>query len=566
MTQRAQFRTMRMSGVLAVMAAVGIGTSGTGGRSAGTFALLPAGTASSVAPAADEARRAAEGRAPSPQPGQAYIPTDLEDCFAELQRLLPKDLLQTMRDAKEADMVRYHHGLGTRLRNDWGLWRGSRLSAYFNKLGIHHPDDMSGIILTSFWRHLHRVPLETESQVAGYQQYWERAKQDRAVEQKRVERLKAALPSLMMGLELADRATPVATLPNRAEGGLRARYLTRFREGVLVTVRQGGYGQMPFRLEPYFLELGRLSLRPVHVPDIDTISSAVVAGGEAYFLGKKQGRPALVTIAGDQRRVVALPRIDSEPQLGMDGEHALAVYPRSIYRLNNAVWETLYESDVELPWSGPPPYKVGTRVYFRDEGRGEDDKRLWWLELERPGRLVPLDRDCGLVGSEGPRWENVPSYATTPEGDLWAAVGTDISGRSLLRRMADGRYQVAIMNGKVKFDGNLLGVNSSAIDVSAVAVRAEGTLLVAGRTGLYRISSGRIEPLVSFGNTSQEIAIDGGKSIYHWDWEPAQLLELADKRYVIGGMFGGIYVLQRQSTDGFTVLPVDSVIGKAITL
>jgi hypothetical protein len=34
---------------------------------------------------------------------------------------------------------------------------------------------MSGLILTSFWRHLHGVPLDVEGQVAAYQRYWEAA-------------------------------------------------------------------------------------------------------------------------------------------------------------------------------------------------------------------------------------------------------------------------------------------------------------------------------------------------------------------------------------------------------
>jgi hypothetical protein len=38
--------------------------------------------------------------------------------------------------------------------------------------GIFHPDDMSGIILDSFWRHLHSQPIKLEEQTAYYQEYW----------------------------------------------------------------------------------------------------------------------------------------------------------------------------------------------------------------------------------------------------------------------------------------------------------------------------------------------------------------------------------------------------------
>ena len=100
---------------------------------------------------------------------ETYIPKDLEDCFVELNRLLSKDLIETMRTGAEEDMIYYHHGLGTWIRNNWGLWKGSRLSRWFNEKGIHRPDDMSGIIFDSFWRHLNAQPIHLEQQIKTYE-------------------------------------------------------------------------------------------------------------------------------------------------------------------------------------------------------------------------------------------------------------------------------------------------------------------------------------------------------------------------------------------------------------
>jgi glutathione peroxidase-family protein len=89
--------------------------------------------------------------------------------------MLSPALLNEIRLKSEKDMILYHHGFGTWLRNYWGLWAGSRLAQYFNQIGIHHPDDMSGIILTSFWRHLHSQPIKLEEQVEYYKEYWRKA-------------------------------------------------------------------------------------------------------------------------------------------------------------------------------------------------------------------------------------------------------------------------------------------------------------------------------------------------------------------------------------------------------
>jgi len=66
----------------------------------------------------------------------------------------------------------YHMSMGLWMRNNWGLWKGSRLAKWFNAQGIIHPDDMSGIILTSFWRHLNNKPIGLDEQVKFYQDWW----------------------------------------------------------------------------------------------------------------------------------------------------------------------------------------------------------------------------------------------------------------------------------------------------------------------------------------------------------------------------------------------------------
>jgi hypothetical protein len=107
-------------------------------------------------------------------PTGLYIPKNLEDCFKELEKMLPPDLIAEMKTETEDNMVKYHRGLGMWMRNNWGLWSGSRLAKYFNALGIRHPDDMSGIILDSFWRHLNNKPIQLKEQIRYYQNYWKK--------------------------------------------------------------------------------------------------------------------------------------------------------------------------------------------------------------------------------------------------------------------------------------------------------------------------------------------------------------------------------------------------------
>lgn len=107
---------------------------------------------------------------------KVYIPKDLEDCFKELKKMLSPELIKEMKSGTEDDMIKYHRGLGMWMRNNWGLWSDSRLKKYFNELEIYHPDDMSGIILDSFWRHLNNKPIRLEEQIKYYKDYWEKDK------------------------------------------------------------------------------------------------------------------------------------------------------------------------------------------------------------------------------------------------------------------------------------------------------------------------------------------------------------------------------------------------------
>src|ERR1035441_4148228 len=113
------------------------------------------------------------GPVPSAQQTTTYIPTNLDDAHRELARMLPaKELEHIMAMTTEDKMIEYHMGLETGLRNQWGLWRGSRLARYFNELDVHHPDDMSGIILETFWCKLHNQPFRLDERIRSSQAYW----------------------------------------------------------------------------------------------------------------------------------------------------------------------------------------------------------------------------------------------------------------------------------------------------------------------------------------------------------------------------------------------------------
>jgi hypothetical protein len=111
--------------------------------------------------------------------GESEVPKTLEECFEKLKVLIVEDL-KVFKETKEKDLSRFHFTLGMWIRNNWKLWSEEvhPLKKYFLDLGLFHADDMSHIIIVSFWRHLNNKPLEVKTQVKFFIDYWLKEKEE----------------------------------------------------------------------------------------------------------------------------------------------------------------------------------------------------------------------------------------------------------------------------------------------------------------------------------------------------------------------------------------------------
>lgn len=103
-----------------------------------------------------------------------YIPKNLDDAISEIDKQASdssKNKIKTM--SEKEFLAESHFGSGLGIRNNWHLWNKSRLKRYFNRKDIYHPDDMSGIILKSYYRHLNKKDIDLKNQIKYYQDYWE---------------------------------------------------------------------------------------------------------------------------------------------------------------------------------------------------------------------------------------------------------------------------------------------------------------------------------------------------------------------------------------------------------
>lgn len=105
--------------------------------------------------------------------GGVYIPKDLYDCFKQLDKLMDADVKAKFLAFKDEEVDgRCHLNIGQWIGFKWELADGSRLSAYFNKMGVPHPDYMISIILVSYHRNLLKQDLKLKEQVEAYKKDW----------------------------------------------------------------------------------------------------------------------------------------------------------------------------------------------------------------------------------------------------------------------------------------------------------------------------------------------------------------------------------------------------------
>ena len=100
-------------------------------------------------------------------------PATLAESLAVLDEVLnpyQKRLINCL--PEDAVRETLHFSFGTWIRNAWGLWDVTPLRYHFLQRGVLHPEDMSGIILLTYYRKMKGLPLEVDQQIDYYQRYW----------------------------------------------------------------------------------------------------------------------------------------------------------------------------------------------------------------------------------------------------------------------------------------------------------------------------------------------------------------------------------------------------------
>ena len=96
-------------------------------------------------------------------------PKNLTECIQMLDKNLKKEDKECIKTLTEEEFfMESHFTLGMGIRNEWIRSGNPELVKFFSDEGVKHPDDMSAMILTSYYRHLLGKEIDFEGQISAY--------------------------------------------------------------------------------------------------------------------------------------------------------------------------------------------------------------------------------------------------------------------------------------------------------------------------------------------------------------------------------------------------------------
>lgn len=105
------------------------------------------------------------------------IPRNLDEAVEMVKEVLTEADIASIKNGLSP--IDVHFTTGMNIRNDWSLWdKGNPLvKGFWERYGIDHADDISGIILDCVWRDILGEPRRDRQIAKENKKYWETLKE-----------------------------------------------------------------------------------------------------------------------------------------------------------------------------------------------------------------------------------------------------------------------------------------------------------------------------------------------------------------------------------------------------
>lgn len=127
-----------------------------------------------------EINKAYQERIKKDRIGGIYIPKNLDDALAELDKKIePASRLKIKALPEDSVCAVLHFRLGQWMITGWSFYEGSRISHYLKSAGVTYPDDMADFLLIAYHRKLNGIPVNIRDLATEFKNKRKKEHQDR---------------------------------------------------------------------------------------------------------------------------------------------------------------------------------------------------------------------------------------------------------------------------------------------------------------------------------------------------------------------------------------------------
>ena len=347
-------------------------------------------------------------------------------------------------------------------------------------------------------------------------------------------------------------------LPKRKyDSPLYVNDLIPFRSGYIINSISSSWGrELDVRYNFYYIDLVKNDLSKIHLEELDTIHSMIVDKGILYASGKKAKQFKVFKYSDtkgeelifDQSIQNIIQQDYNWIKLGIYKNELIALLNNGIIQYKNNKWEYLenYSLEAYLKEMG----RRNTRWLFPTENiRVHDDKiYLMWeitqgrtstlmkMDLQKPNDVESFLYKFGLVDNTK---KEVDSYLINNDGSLYVTI-TRLMANSIVLHVTEDSVSTIILNGQLKEGAN----QNTLIDAHCI-VEDNGNKIIFGCAGIFSWKENDINPLAFLENTEQAVKIEIGT--LHWRFQPRTVAILEQGKYLVGGLWGGLYIMDMNS-------------------
>jgi len=95
-------------------------------------------------------------------------PKSLEQCWSLLELRLPPEEIQKFKSKQLNELEPYQHSFGVYIKKHWVVKGDPELLTFFKSAGIQSEDQITAIIIDTFWRYLQNKPVDVEERIQHY--------------------------------------------------------------------------------------------------------------------------------------------------------------------------------------------------------------------------------------------------------------------------------------------------------------------------------------------------------------------------------------------------------------